>query len=92
MQKCTRTQNNNFVKRFLTEKTKRQQKTAAQILKGGKEKATTKHRETIKKEQVYSGRIKGKIKRQGRHSKKENVEKVFLGGNSEEINKKEVSK
>ena len=34
------------------------------------------------------GRTRGKIKRQRRHSKRENVEKVFWGGNSEEIKKK----
>ena len=34
------------------------------------------------------GRTRGKIKRQGRHSKSDNVEKVFWCGNSEETKKK----
>ena len=39
------------------------------------------------------GRTRGKIKRQRRHSKRDNVEKVFWCGNSEETKKKkEVSK
>ena len=44
--------------------------------------------ERQKREQVDLGRTRGKIKRQWRHSKKENVENVFWGGNSEEIKKK----
>ena len=36
------------------------------------------------------GKTKGKIKRQRRHSKWEDVEKVFWCGNSEEIKKRSV--
>ena len=78
MQKCTRTQHNNFVKRFLTEKTKRQQKTKHKFKRAVTRKQRQNTERQKKKEQVYSERTKGKIKRQGRHSKKENVEKVFL--------------
>ena len=93
MQKCTRTQNKNNVERFLPEKTKRQHKTKKnKFSKGGKEKATRKHRETKKKTSGFRKNKSKNIKRQKRHSKKENVETVFWEGNSEERKKKEVSK
>ena len=89
MQKCTRTQNKNFVKRFLVEKrdNKRQRK-KKKFQKGGKEKAMRKHRETKKR---TSGFRKNKRKNKEAKKtlcKKENVEKVFWSGNSEELQKR----
>ena len=67
---------------------KRQRKNT--FKKGGKEKATRKHRETKKK----SGFGKNKRKKKEAKKtlcKKENVEKVFWCGNSEETKKKKGS-
>ena len=85
------TQNKNFVKRFLVEKTERQQKTKKKekYKKGGKVIATRKHRET-KKKRVDFGRTRGKRKRQRRHSKRDNVEKVFFGVETVKRPKKKV--
>ena len=69
------------MKRFLVEKTKRQQKTKKKekILKGRQGESNEKTpRDKKKREQVDLGRTRGKIKRQRRHSKRDNVEKVFF--------------
>ena len=66
------------MKRFLVEKTKRQQKTKKK--EHFKRAAMRKQRENTerqKREKVDSGITRGKIKRQRRHSKRENDEKVF---------------
>ena len=88
LQKCTRTHNKNIVKRFLVGKTKRQQKTKKFFFKRAARRKQRENTERQKREQVDSGRTRWKIKRQGRHSKKNKVEKVFWCGNSEEIKKK----
>ena len=59
-----------------------------EILDGRQGESNEKTPRDKKGEQVDLGKTRGKIKRQRRHSKWENVEKVFWSGNSEEIKKR----
>ena len=61
--------NKNCVKRFLTEKTKRQQKTKKKEIIKGRQGESNKKTPRHKKKQVDFGRTRGKRKRQRRNSK-----------------------